>query len=158
MTAPTLSSNGATTAHRRPSLMPSRNSNPRPGNYSARNTVGCRRQRAGPTQVRYEPISRRCLGLPPQQRPGCTRFLPPGATAEEHSPAKPVWRGCVGTYPQRQTLLHGAYEGVQANAETPASALVLTSAQLSGNFSGGKTIVDPLTGVPFPGNTIQQAV
>src|ERR1051325_845106 len=34
------------------------------------------------------------------------------------------------------------------------TSIVPTSAQLSGDFSGGRTVNDPLTGMPFPGNRI----
>ncbi len=47
-----------------------------------------------------------------------------------------------------------AYEGTKTIAETPSSSLVFSSAQLAGNFTGFKTIVDPTTGVAFAGNLI----
>jgi hypothetical protein len=49
-----------------------------------------------------------------------------------------------------KTFFMAAYEGTRTIAESPSSSLVLTAAQISGNFIGFKTIVDPTTGVAFP--------
>lgn len=47
------------------------------------------------------------------------------------------------------------YEGVRSVSESAASNIVLTPAQISGDFSGSATpIIDPTTGRPFPGNMI----
>ncbi len=53
-----------------------------------------------------------------------------------------------------KTFFIVAYEGTRANSESPSSSLVLTPAQLAGNFSGSKTVTDPTTGIAFPGNII----
>ena len=45
----------------------------------------------------------------------------------------------------------------QIGGPSPRSMTVATAAQRLGDFSGMNTIVDPLTGLPFPGNKIPQA-
>ncbi|MBA3639516.1 MAG: TonB-dependent receptor [Acidobacteria bacterium] len=49
----------------------------------------------------------------------------------------------------------GYYEGYRQTRGNTANILVLTEAQRAGNF-GSTTIRDPLTGQPFPNNTIPQ--
>src|SRR3954447_12971406 len=52
-------------------------------------------------------------------------------------------------------FLFGGYEGLRAKAGKTLFAAVPSAAQLGGNFSGVATpIVDPLTGLAFPGNVI----
>jgi Carboxypeptidase regulatory-like domain/TonB dependent receptor len=46
------------------------------------------------------------------------------------------------------------YEGFRQRLSTTGQALFPTASQLNGNFAGGKTINDPNTGSPFPGNII----
>jgi hypothetical protein len=53
-----------------------------------------------------------------------------------------------------KTFFMAAYEGTRTISESPSSSLVLTAAQLSGNFSGFKNITDPTTGILFPNNII----
>ena len=47
----------------------------------------------------------------------------------------------------------GYYDGYRNTRGTTTNTVVLTDAQRTGNF-GGTTIKDPLTGLPFPNNTI----
>jgi Carboxypeptidase regulatory-like domain/TonB dependent receptor len=59
-----------------------------------------------------------------------------------------------------KTFIMMAYEGTRAIAQTPSSSLVFTPAQLAGNFTGFKTILDPTNiganglGMAFPNNII----
>jgi hypothetical protein len=64
--------------------------------------------------------------------------------------------GGIASGPIRKdkTFYMVAYEGTRTNSESPSSSLVMTAAQLAGNFSGFKTIADPTTGIAFPGNII----
>src|SRR6476469_9136439 len=56
-----------------------------------------------------------------------------------------------------KTFFMGAYEGVRAEALSPASASVPTALMRQGNFSEVSTpIKNPFTGVNFPGNIIPQ--
>ncbi len=48
----------------------------------------------------------------------------------------------------------GYYEGFRNTRGTTQNVAVLSAAQRMGDFSGGSTIIDPLTGDPFPGNVI----
>lgn len=50
-------------------------------------------------------------------------------------------------------FLFGYYEGYRNKSGSTTSLVVPTAAQRAGNF-GATTIRDPLTGLPFPGNTI----
>jgi len=54
-----------------------------------------------------------------------------------------------------KTFFFGSYEGLRSIQEQPGTAVVLTPAQRTGNFSAVSTpVTDPLTGTPFPGNII----
>ncbi len=48
----------------------------------------------------------------------------------------------------------GYYEGFRNTRGTTQNIAVMSAAQRMGDFSGGSTIVDPMTGEPFPGNVI----
>ncbi len=48
----------------------------------------------------------------------------------------------------------GYYEGFRNTRGTTQNIAVMSAAQRMGDFSGGSTIIDPLTGEPFPGNVI----
>ena len=48
----------------------------------------------------------------------------------------------------------GYYEGFRNTRGTTQNIAVMSAAERMGDFSGGGTIVDPLTGEPFPGNVI----
>jgi hypothetical protein len=62
-----------------------------------------------------------------------------------------------GPIRKNKTFFMAAYEGTRTIAESPSSSLVLTPAQLAGNFSGFKPVIDPTTGVAFPGNIIPES-
>ncbi len=67
--------------------------------------------------------------------------------------------GAVVSGPIRKdkTFFLLGYEGVRAVSESASTAIVLTPAQRSGDFSATSTpIIDPTTGNPFPGNIIPQ--
>ena len=53
-------------------------------------------------------------------------------------------------------FLSNEYRRIKQTTGTRTS-IVPTDAQLQGNFAGGRTINDPLTGAPFPGNQIPAA-
>ncbi|HEX4273788.1 MAG TPA: TonB-dependent receptor [Bryobacteraceae bacterium] len=59
-----------------------------------------------------------------------------------------------GPIVKNRTFIFGAYEGLISRQAQTRTAAVPTAQQLSGNFAGSKTVVDPLTGVAFPGNVI----
>ena len=59
-----------------------------------------------------------------------------------------------GPIRKNKTFFMASYEGTRIISQSPSSSLVMTPAQLSGNFAGFKTITDPTTGVAFPGNQI----
>ncbi|MGD9903094.1 MAG: TonB-dependent receptor [Vicinamibacterales bacterium] len=62
--------------------------------------------------------------------------------------------GAVGGPLVRNRLFgFGYYEGFRNDAGTTTNVVVLSEAQRAGNF-GSTTIRDPLTGLPFPNNTI----
>jgi outer membrane receptor protein involved in Fe transport len=73
---------------------------------------------------------------------------------------KPVLRqnqfgGSVGGPVVRNRLFgFGYYEGYRNDSGITNNVVVLSEAQRRGDFSGGAAIRDPLTGLPFPGNTI----
>ena len=46
------------------------------------------------------------------------------------------------------------YEGFRNTRGTTRNLTVLTAAQRAGDFSGSAPIIDPMTGMPFPGNVI----
>ena len=48
----------------------------------------------------------------------------------------------------------GYYEGFSNTRGTTQNIAVMSAAQRMGNFAGGRTITDPTTGEPFPGNVI----
>ena len=50
-------------------------------------------------------------------------------------------------------FLSNEYRRIQQNTGTRTTT-VPTAAQIAGDFSGGRTITDPDTGQPFPGNRI----
>lgn len=62
-----------------------------------------------------------------------------------------------------KTFFMASYEGTRIISQSPSSSLVMTPAQLAGNFTGFKTIVDPTNvganglGTAFPGNMIPTA-
>jgi outer membrane receptor protein involved in Fe transport len=53
-----------------------------------------------------------------------------------------------------KTFFMFSYEGIHSAQQVPSNVLVLTPAQIAGNFSGSKQIMDPLSGAPFAGNII----
>jgi hypothetical protein len=60
-----------------------------------------------------------------------------------------------GPIKRNKAFVFGSYEGLRTTKGLPFLAAVPNPTLLSGNFSGVATpIVDPLTGVPFPGNII----
>ncbi len=50
----------------------------------------------------------------------------------------------------------GYYEGFRNTRGTTQNFTVFSAAQRAGDFSGGAPIIDPQTGLPFPGNVIPQ--
>ncbi|MDE2690813.1 MAG: TonB-dependent receptor [Acidobacteriota bacterium] len=48
----------------------------------------------------------------------------------------------------------GYYEGFRNTRGTTQNIAVMSAAERMGDFSGGSTIMDPMTGEPFPGNVI----
>ena len=48
----------------------------------------------------------------------------------------------------------GYYEGFRNTRGTTQNIAVMSAAERMGDFSGGGTIIDPMTGEPFPGNVI----
>jgi hypothetical protein len=59
----------------------------------------------------------------------------------------------------KQTFFYGTYEGIRQKSGTSALAIVPDQVTRNGDFSGGNTIYDPLSGAvrsPFPGNAIPQ--
>lgn len=67
--------------------------------------------------------------------------------------------GTVGGPIKRDKLfifLSNEYRRIIQSTGTRTS-IVPTDAQISGDFSGGRTVNDPLTGMPFPGNRIPMA-
>lgn len=68
--------------------------------------------------------------------------------------------GAAGGGPIRKNRLFafGSYEGLRVRQSSLASgAFPLTPAERTGDFSGQKSIKDPLTNSPFPGNVIPQS-
>jgi len=60
-----------------------------------------------------------------------------------------------GPIRRNKAFVFGSYEGLRTTKGLPFLAAVPTQTLLSGNFSGLATpIVDPLTGIQFPGNVI----
>jgi outer membrane receptor protein involved in Fe transport len=60
-----------------------------------------------------------------------------------------------GPLKRDKLFLFGSYEGRRIEQSTSTrTALVPTSAQIAGNFSGLPPITNPLTGLPFPNNQI----
>jgi hypothetical protein len=53
-----------------------------------------------------------------------------------------------------RTFFFGSYEGLRERFPRVNTLSVATAAMRAGDFSGLPTIVDPLTGVPFPGNRL----
>src|SRR5262245_44915772 len=62
-----------------------------------------------------------------------------------------------GPLVRNRLFLFGYFEGFENRQGTTDVRTVLSSAQRSGDFSGGAAIRDPLTGAPFPGNVIPTA-
>ncbi|MCI0621622.1 MAG: Plug and carboxypeptidase regulatory-like domain-containing protein, partial [Acidobacteria bacterium] len=59
---------------------------------------------------------------------------------------------------KNKTFLFGSYQGIRISQENITSYFPPTAAERRGDFSAsGKTIRDPDTGLPFPGNIIPQA-
>ena len=59
----------------------------------------------------------------------------------------------------KKTFFYGTYEGIRQKSGTSALAIVPDQVTRNGDFSGGNTIYDPLSGpvrVPFAGNAIPQ--
>ncbi len=48
----------------------------------------------------------------------------------------------------------GYYEGFRNTRGTTQNIAVMSAAERMGDFSGGRAIIDPMTGEPFPGNVI----
>jgi len=63
-----------------------------------------------------------------------------------------------GPIVKNRTFIFGAYESLISRQGQTRTATVPTTAQLSGNFAGSKTIIDPLTGAAFPGNSIPSSL
>ena len=60
-----------------------------------------------------------------------------------------------GPVVRNRVFAFGGYEGLRATAGKTLFAIVPSATELAGNFSGIATpIVDPLNGLPFPGNVI----
>ena len=59
-----------------------------------------------------------------------------------------------GPIQKNHTFFFGYYEGFNNRQGTTDTRVVLTQAQRGGDFSGGASIKDPVTGLPFPGNVI----
>jgi len=62
-----------------------------------------------------------------------------------------------GPIRKNRLFLFGYYEGFNNRQGETSTLPVLSAAQRNGDFSGGATIRDPLTGTPFPGNLIPSA-
>jgi hypothetical protein len=57
-----------------------------------------------------------------------------------------------------KTFFFGSYQGTRISSEPGTQTpVVMTAAQRAGDFSGAKSIKDPLTGSPFPGNVIPES-
>lgn len=59
-----------------------------------------------------------------------------------------------GKIKKDRTFFFLAYDGTRERRGVTTTSVVPTTAQLSGNFSGSATILDPTTNLPFPGNVI----
>lgn len=60
-----------------------------------------------------------------------------------------------GPIRKNKLFIFGSYEGLRLRQSSLTSSQTpLTAAERAGDFSGGKTAKDPLTGQPFPGNFI----
>ncbi len=59
-----------------------------------------------------------------------------------------------GPLARNRLFAFGYYEGHRNTSGQTTNIVVLSDAQRAGNFAGGATIRDPLTGQPFPGNAI----
>ena len=56
-----------------------------------------------------------------------------------------------------KTFFFTSYEGIRSISQQPSTAIVLTPAQRTGNFSAdGTAVLDPLNGQPFPNNIIPE--
>ncbi|MCC6291609.1 MAG: carboxypeptidase regulatory-like domain-containing protein, partial [Bryobacterales bacterium] len=55
---------------------------------------------------------------------------------------------------KNKTFFFGGYEGLKERAPITSTLSVATAAMRSGNFAGLPTIIDPLSGSPFPNNQI----
>ncbi len=62
--------------------------------------------------------------------------------------------GAGGPIVHNRLFMFAYYEGFNNRQGTTDTRTVLSAAQRNGDFSGGATIRDPLTGLPFPGNAI----
>ena len=58
---------------------------------------------------------------------------------------------------RNKTFFFGAWEALRERSPRTNTLAVPTAAQRSGNFAGLRTITDPFTGQPFPGNQIPAA-
>jgi len=66
------------------------------------------------------------------------------------------WGATIGGPIRKQkTFFFASYEGIRSIEDLPGEAAVLTPAQRAGDFSADTTtIINPQTGVPFPGNSL----
>jgi hypothetical protein len=55
---------------------------------------------------------------------------------------------------RNKTFFFGGYEGYRRSVASQSTGLAPTTDQLAGNFQGFNTIYNPVTGAPFPNNTI----
>ncbi len=63
-----------------------------------------------------------------------------------------------GPIVKKKTFFFASYEGLRSIEAFPGTAVVLTTAQKSGDFSAdGTTVINPFTGQPYPNNVIPQA-
>ena len=59
-----------------------------------------------------------------------------------------------GPIVRNRTFIFGGYEGLKERSPRTFTLSVPTDPMRAGNFTGLQTLIDPLSGVPFPGNQI----
>ena len=80
-------------------------------------------------------------------------FSPPDQ--EKPTLAQDQFGGTIGGPMMTDRLFgFGYYEGFRNTRGTTQNIAVMSAAERMGDFSGGGTIIDPMTGEPFPGNVI----
>ena len=109
-------------------------------------------------QERHQRAARHHLLVPPQRQPGCPELLRhrPQERVQAANQFGAVAGGPVmfpGLYDGRdQSWWFFAYSGERIRQFSSLTGIMPTAAQRSGVFSS--TIMDPMTGEPFPNNTI----